>query len=146
MNRKGELFINDMDAFGMWGVCLSDSSLCSLVEPEPLKDAVSNKSSTEDGKQIRKEAKPKVDERDITLFVQLYATSRDDIQQAHRIQEGIEKATHQHQNQVREGRGVQVRLQELQAIQIIFQGNGNIQPHAERTEPSKQRNQRFRRL
>ena len=55
MNRKGELFINDMDAFGMWGVCLSDSSLCSLVEPEPLKDAVSNKSSTEDGKQIRKE-------------------------------------------------------------------------------------------
>lgn len=79
MNRKGELFINDMDAFGMWGVCLSDSSLCSLVEPEPLKDAVSNKSSTEDGKQIRKEAKPKVDERDITLFVQLYATSRDDM-------------------------------------------------------------------
>ena len=52
MNRKGELFINDMDAFGMWGVCLSDSSLCSLIEPEPLKDAVSNKSSTEDGKQI----------------------------------------------------------------------------------------------
>ena len=79
MNRKGELFINDMDAFGMWGVCLSDSSLCSLVEPEPLKDAVSNKSSTEDGKQIRKETKPKVDERDITLFVQLYATSRDDM-------------------------------------------------------------------
>ncbi len=79
MNRKGELFINDMDAFARWGVCLSDSSLCTLIEPEPLKDAVSNKSSTENGKQVRKEAKPKVDERDMTLFVQLYATSRDEL-------------------------------------------------------------------
>lgn len=79
MNRKGELFINDMDAFAKWGVCLSDSSLCTLMEPEPLKDAVSNKATTEDGKQIRKELQPKVDERDITLSVQLYATSRDEL-------------------------------------------------------------------
>ena len=79
MNRAGELFINDMDAFKAWGVCLSDSSLCTLVEPEPLKDAVSNKSTTENGKQVRREQQPKVDERDITLFVQLYATSRDEM-------------------------------------------------------------------
>ena len=79
MNRTGELFINDMDAFKAWGVCLSDSSLCNLVEPEPLKDAVSNKSTTENGKQVRRELQPKVDERDLTLFVQLYATSRDEM-------------------------------------------------------------------
>lgn len=79
MNRAGELFINDKDAFKAWGVCLSDSSLCTLVEPEPLKDAVSNKSTTENGKQVRREQQPKVDERDITLFVQLYATSRDEM-------------------------------------------------------------------
>lgn len=79
MNRAGELFINDMDAFKAWGVCLSDSSLCTLVEPEPLKDAVSNKSTTKNGKQVRREQQPKVDERDITLFVQLYATSRDEM-------------------------------------------------------------------
>lgn len=79
MNRKGELFINDMDAFARWGICLSDSSLCTLIEPEPLKDAVSNKSATDNGKQVRRELKPKVDERDITLFVQLYATNRDEL-------------------------------------------------------------------
>ncbi len=79
MNRQGELFINDIDAFTRWGVCLSDSSLCTLVEPEPLKDAVSNKSTTDNGKQVRKEATPMVDERDITLFIQLYATSRDEM-------------------------------------------------------------------
>lgn len=79
MNRQGELFINDIDAFTRWGVCLSDSSLCTLVEPEPLKDAVSNKSTTNNGKQVRKEATPMVDERDITLFIQLYATSRDEM-------------------------------------------------------------------
>lgn len=79
MDRKGELFVNDMDAFGMWGVCFSDSSLCTLCEPEPLKDAVSNKSGTEHGKQVCKETEPKVDERDLTLFIQLYATSRDEM-------------------------------------------------------------------
>lgn len=79
MNRQGELYINDKDAFGTWGVCLSDSSLCTLIEPEPLKDAVSNKSATENGKQVRRELQPKTDERDITLFVQLYATTRDEL-------------------------------------------------------------------
>lgn len=79
MNRTGELFINDNDAFERWGICLSDSSLCTLIEPEPLKDAVSNKATTENGKKTRKEQTPKVDERDMTLYVQLYATTRDEL-------------------------------------------------------------------
>lgn len=79
MDRTGELFVNGKDAFLAWGVCLSDASLCTLVEPEPLKDAVSNKSATENGKQVCREDSPMVDERDMTLFVQLYATSRDEL-------------------------------------------------------------------
>lgn len=79
MNKNGELYINGMDAFEQWGILMSDKSLSSLIEPEPLKDPVTNKSSTMNGKQVRKEAIPKVDERDITLFLQIYAASRLDL-------------------------------------------------------------------
>ena len=67
MNRTGEVFINDLDAFGNWGISFTDKSLSTLMEPEPLKNARENKSTTMDGKQTRKETQPKVDERDITL-------------------------------------------------------------------------------
>lgn len=79
MNRTGEVFINGLDAFDNWGISFTDKSLSTLMEPEPLKNPVENKSTTMDGKQTRKEAQPKVDERDITLAVQLYAVSRSDL-------------------------------------------------------------------
>lgn len=79
MNRTGEVFINGKDAFGNWGVSFNDKSLSTLIEPEPLKDPVEFKSTSINGKRIRKEAAPKVDERDINLAVQIYATSRDDL-------------------------------------------------------------------
>lgn len=79
MNRTGEFFINGIDAFGQWGVSINDKSLSTLIEPEPLKNPVENKSTTRDGKIIRKEATPRVDERDITLFIQMYAKDRDDL-------------------------------------------------------------------
>ena len=79
MNKNGEFFINGKDAFKQWGVFMSDKSLSTLIEPEPLKDPVTNKSSTMNGKQVRKETTPKVDERDIVLFLQIYATSRLDL-------------------------------------------------------------------
>lgn len=79
MNRTGEVFINGLDAFGNWGVSFTDKSLSTLMEPEPLKDPVTNKSTTEDGKKVRMEATPKVDERDITLAVQLYARNRTEL-------------------------------------------------------------------
>lgn len=79
MDKTGELFINDLDAFGNWGVFLNDKSLSTLIEPEPLKDPVTNKSTTSNGKQVRKETTPKVDERDMTLAVQIYAENRTDL-------------------------------------------------------------------
>jgi hypothetical protein len=79
MNRHGELHINGKDAFDEWGVNLTDSSLTTLMEPEPLKDPVTNKSATENGKQVRRELAPKVDERSITLALQLHAASRDEM-------------------------------------------------------------------
>lgn len=79
MTRKNELYINGKDAFTTWGVFLNDKSLSSLLEPEPLKDPVSNKSATMDGKQVRRELTPKVDERDVTLTVQIYAANRYDL-------------------------------------------------------------------
>jgi hypothetical protein len=76
MTRIGELYINGLDAFVNWGVSLTDSSLTTLMEPEPLKDPVSNKSTSENGKQVRKESTPKVDERDLTLSLQIHAKDR----------------------------------------------------------------------
>lgn len=74
--RRNELFINGLNAFENWGVFMDETSLTTLMEPEPLKDPVSNKSTTQDGKQVRKELQPKVDERDITLSVNLCAKNR----------------------------------------------------------------------
>lgn len=79
MKRTGEVFINELDAFENWGISFTDKSLSTLMEPEPLKTPVENKSTTRDGKQIRKEDQPKVDERDLTLAVQLYARNRTEL-------------------------------------------------------------------
>lgn len=79
MKRTGEVFINELDAFENWGISFTDKSLSTLMEPEPLKNPVENKSTTRDGKQIRKEDQPKVDERDLTLAVQLYARNRTEL-------------------------------------------------------------------
>ena len=79
MKRTGEVFINDLDAFEKWGISFTDKSISMLMEPEPLKNPVENKSTIRDGKQIRKEDQPKVDERDLTLAVQLYARNRTEL-------------------------------------------------------------------
>lgn len=79
MKRTGEVFINDLDAFENWGISFTDKSISMLMEPEPLKNPVENKSTIRDGKQIRKEDQPKVDERDLTLAVQLYARNRTEL-------------------------------------------------------------------
>lgn len=79
MKRTGEVFINDLDAFENWGISFTDKSISTLMEPEPLKNPVENKSTTRDGKQIRKDDQPKVDERDLTLAVQLYARNRTEL-------------------------------------------------------------------
>lgn len=79
MNRNGELFINDKDAFKQWGLFINDKSLSTLIEPEPLKEPLTNKTTVTNGKQVRRELQPKVDERDVTLTFQIYALSRYDL-------------------------------------------------------------------
>lgn len=75
----GEFYINGKDAQKAWGVIVRETSLTALIEPEPLKDPVENKSATEHGKRIRTGDEPKVDERTVSLFIQVKAASRTDL-------------------------------------------------------------------
>ncbi len=75
----GEFFINGKDAHRTWGVIVRETSITALIEPEPLKNPVENKSATEDGKRVRNEDQPKVDERTVNLALQIKANSRADL-------------------------------------------------------------------
>jgi hypothetical protein len=75
----GEFFINGKDAHTEWGVIVRETSITALIEPEPLKNPVENKSATEHGKRVRSEEEPKADERTINLFIQIKASSRSDL-------------------------------------------------------------------
>ncbi len=75
----GEFFINGKDAHRTWGVIVRETSLTALIEPEPLKEPVENKSATEHGKRVLSETTPKVDERTINLFIQIQADDRSDL-------------------------------------------------------------------
>ncbi len=75
----GELFINGKDAYTHWGVIARETSITALIEPEPLKNPVDNKSATENGKRVRSEATPKVDERTVNLSIQIKAANRADL-------------------------------------------------------------------
>lgn len=76
---KGEFFINGKDAHTEWGVIVRETSITALIEPEPLKNPVENKSATEHGKRVRIEEQPKVDERTVNLFIQIQASNRSDL-------------------------------------------------------------------
>ena len=76
----GEFFINGLDAHGYFGIVVRETTLSTLIlEPEPLKNAVTNKSATEHGKRVRQEKEPKVDEREVTLPIQIKAKDRADL-------------------------------------------------------------------
>ena len=75
----GEFFINGKDAHRQWGGIVRETSLTALIEPEPLKNPVENKSATEHGKRVRSEEEPKVDERTVNLFLQIKASNRADL-------------------------------------------------------------------
>ncbi len=75
----GEFFINGKDAFTYWGVIVRETSITALIEPEPLKKPVENKSTTEHGKRVRSEQEPKVDERTVNLAIQIKANNRADL-------------------------------------------------------------------
>lgn len=69
---EGELFINSKDAYTTWGISMDTSSLSALMTPSPVKEFVENKSRLEHGKRIISSS-PKVDERNVTLTINLTA-------------------------------------------------------------------------
>lgn len=73
----GELYINNKDAYDEWGVSMDSSALSALMSPPPMKSYVENKSALTDGKQVLVCATfpPKVDERNITLTINLTANN-----------------------------------------------------------------------
>ena len=75
----GEFFINGKDAQKEWGVIVRETSITALIEPEPLKNPVENKSASEHGKRVRPEETPKADERTVSLVIQIKASDRADL-------------------------------------------------------------------
>lgn len=74
---KGDLLINNRDAFLVWGVNMGDGFIESLYAPLPMKDVIENKSRLQDGKRVIIETR-KVDERDLTLTFTLKGDSPSD--------------------------------------------------------------------
>ena len=72
----GELFINGKDAYTTWGISMDDTSLSSLMTPPPSKQFIENKSRLEHGKRVIR-TNPKVDERDLTLQINLTAKNEE---------------------------------------------------------------------
>lgn len=70
--KKNELWINGEDAFDLWGVSLSETSLSELMVPSSNKAYIENESRLQHGKQIIV-ADSKMDARSITLQVNLIA-------------------------------------------------------------------------
>lgn len=68
----GELFINDQDAYTTWGISMDTASLSALMTPAPMKDYIENSSRLEHGKRVYT-ASPKMDERNVTLTINLTA-------------------------------------------------------------------------
>lgn len=69
---KGDLFINNRDAYNVWGISMDSSSLSALMTPVPNKEFIENKSRLENGKCVITTS-PKVDERNIILTFNLTA-------------------------------------------------------------------------
>ena len=69
---KGELFINNKDSYDNWGISMDTSSLSALMTPAPNKEFIENKSRLEHGERVIA-ASPKVDERNLTLTINLTA-------------------------------------------------------------------------
>lgn len=72
----GELYINGKDAYGQWGISLSDTALSALMTPPSNKDLIENKSRLEHGKRVIVN-NIRLDERNLTLEIHLTAPNKD---------------------------------------------------------------------
>lgn len=71
----GELYINGKDAYTEWGISMDDTSLSALMTPASNKEFIENKSRLEHGKRVTT-SNPKVDERTLTLQINLTASDK----------------------------------------------------------------------
>ena len=74
---KGELIINNKDAWTQWGVNMGDGFIDTLDAPLPMKDYIENESRLEDGKRVLT-TNVKKDSREITLSFTITGTSESD--------------------------------------------------------------------
>lgn len=73
----GELFINNKDAYITWGISMDNTSLSSLMTPPSLKEFIEDTSRLEHGKRVDT-SNPKINERNVTLQINLTARDKDD--------------------------------------------------------------------
>lgn len=74
---KGQIYINGLDAYEEWGISMDTTSLSSLMTPAPNKTLPENKSRLRNGKDFVNIPR-KVDERDVTLTINLTAPTEDE--------------------------------------------------------------------
>lgn len=66
--------INGKDARGTWGIVFDSSAVSALMTPPPMKDYIADESRLEHGRRVIA-SNAKVDRRDVTLTLALYARS-----------------------------------------------------------------------
>ena len=64
--------INGKDAKATWGIVFDSSAVSALMTPPPMKDYIGNESRLEHGRRVVT-TNAKVDKRDVTLTLSLYA-------------------------------------------------------------------------
>lgn len=74
---KGDLIINNTDAFEKWGVSMGKSFIESLYAPSDLKAFVENESRLENGKRVLYNL-PRYAPRDVTLLFYLEGVTKSD--------------------------------------------------------------------
>lgn len=74
---KGDLFINDKDAYVNFGVSLLQGALNALLTPAPMKDFIESKSRLKHGSTVVDKT-PRVDSREVTLQVSMKAANESD--------------------------------------------------------------------
>lgn len=72
---KGQLYINNSDAYTEWGISLEDEALSALMTPAAMKDYVESESRLQHGKRVIV-SRPRLDSRDVMLGFHLSATTR----------------------------------------------------------------------
>lgn len=74
---KGDLIINDNDAYVSWGVSLLQGALTALMTPAPMKAFIESKTRLKHGSTVVDKT-PRVDSRELNLQVSIKAKSESD--------------------------------------------------------------------